>query len=48
MEKTIIVAMRFTEDELKELNELAWIARKNRTGYIKSKLKLKATKSSKK
>ena len=40
MAKTKIVAVRFTEDELTELDELAWKARKNRTEYVKTKLKL--------
>ena len=48
MAKTKIVALRFAEDELKELDELAWKARKNRTEYVKTKLNLKATKASKK
>ena len=48
MAKIKIVALRFTEDELTELDELAWKARKNRTEYVKTQLKLKATKASKK
>ena len=45
---TKIVCVRFTDEELRELDELAWEARKNRTEFIKSKLKLEATKASKK
>ena len=43
-----IVCVRFADEELRELDELAWEARKNRTELIKLKLKLKATKASKK
>ena len=42
------VCIRFTDEELKELDENAWKAHKNRTAFIKSKLKLEAKKASKK
>ena len=48
MNQKNIVTIRLSDAELSELDENAWKARKNRTAFIKSKLKLEATKASKK
>ena len=48
MNQKNIVTIRLSDAELSELDENAWKAHKNRTAFIKSKLKLEATKASKK